>query len=412
MKCVLIIGSGFLGLNAAKVLGDKEGVEVTLIDRNNYHLFQPLLYQVATAGLSPAEIAFPIRNIFSKYRNIKVLQGEVQSINLEEKVVESELGRFEYDYLIMGCGALPNYYGNEAWKEFAPGLKTVEQALGIRRKILTAFEKAESARSTQEKKKLLTFVIIGGGPTGVELAGAIGELGRYTLAQDFKNIDLKLARVVLIEAGPKILPSFSDKLSAIATRDLESLGVQVWTMRSVTEIDENGVALGNERIESSTIIWAAGIQASETSQILSGDLDNLNRVIVKPDLSIKNHSEVFVGGDQVHFTGPDNHPLPAIASVALQQGRFIANNILRDINEEKRLEFHYIDKGQLATIGRKKAIVEIGPVKMSGFWAWLMWLFVHIYFLIGFKNKMFVLLQWTYSYFSFRKGARLIINKY
>ena len=411
MNYVVIVGCGFVGLNAAKVLAGKKNISVKIIDRNNYHLFQPLLYQVTTAGLSPAEIAVPIRNIFSKYKNVSVVKGEVTSIDLKKKAIQTDIGELGYDYLVLACGVRPSYFGNEKWEQFAPGLKTIEQATEIRRRILTAFEKAETDDDSKRKAQLLTFIVIGGGSTGVELAGAIGELSRYTLLKDFKNIDPALARIILIEAGPQILPYFSEKLSVRATRDLESLGVQVKTFSQVTNIDIDSVQIGKEKIYASTIIWAAGVKASDLNKQLGVELDAMGRIIVEPDLSLKKNPEVFVAGDQAHFSYQNGIPLPGIAPVALQQGKFIAKNILREIKGQQRVTFKYFDKGQMATIGRRKAILQIGKVQLSGLIAWLLWLFIHIYYLMGFKNRVFVLFQWAYSYVTFRKGARLIVNK-
>lgn len=410
MTRVLILGSGFAGLNAAKVFAGVKGVETIIIDQKNYHLFQPLLYQVASAALSPAEIAVPIRNIFSKYNNIKAIQGKVHKINAETKSVLTNVGEFRYDYLIMACGARHFYFGNEEWEENAPGLKTIEQAIEIRRRVLTAFENAETENDTHKKIKLLTFVIVGGGSTGVELAGALAELTRFTFAGDFRNIDPKRTRIILIEAGPRILPNFSEKLSLRANRHLENLGVQVLTFRKVTKIDADGVNMGDERIEAATVLWAAGIRASSLNRQLKGELDSMGRIVVEPDMSLKHFPEIFVAGDQAHFSHQTGEPLHGIAPVALQQGRFIAKNILKELEHKPRERFHYIDKGQLATIGRNNAVLEIGRIKLGGFWAWIIWLFVHIYYLIGFKNKFMVLLQWAYSYLTYQKGARLIVN--
>jgi NADH dehydrogenase len=410
MKRVLILGSGFAGLNAAKVLGGAKGIEVIIIDQKNYHLFQPLLYQVAAAALSPAEIAVPIRNIFSRYSNIKVFQGKVNTINADIKSVFTNVGEFKYDYLIVACGARHFYFGNEAWEENAPGLKTIEQAVEIRRRVLTAFESAETENDIDKKVKLLTFVIVGGGSTGVELAGALAELSRFTFAKDFRNIDPKRTRILLIEAGPRILPNFSEKLSLRANRHLEKLGVQVLTLKKVTKIDAEGVNIGDERIEANTVLWAAGIQASSLNRQLKGELDSVGRIVVEPDLSLKHHPEIFVAGDQAHFSYQTGKPLHGIAPVALQQGRFIAKSILKELDGKSREQFHYIDKGQLATIGRNNAVLEIGRLKLGGFLAWIIWLFVHIYYLIGFKNKFVVLFQWASSYLTYQKGARLIVN--
>jgi NADH:ubiquinone reductase (H+-translocating) len=410
MTRVLILGSGFAGLNAAKVFGGAKGLEVIIIDQKNYHLFQPLLYQVAAAALSPAEIAVPIRNIFSRHHNIKVFQGKVHTINAETKSVVTDVGEFKYDYLIVACGARHFYFGNESWEENAPGLKTIEQAVEIRRRVLTAFEKAETENDIDKKIKLLTFVIVGGGSTGVELAGALAELSRFTFAKDFRNIDTKRTRILLIEAGPRILPSFSEKLSLRANRHLEKLGVRVMTFKKVTKIDADGVNIGDERIEAATVLWAAGIQASGLNRQLRGELDSMDRIVVEPDLSLKHYPEIFVAGDQAHFSHQTGKPLHGIAPVALQQGRFIAKNILKELEGKPREKFHYIDKGQLATIGRNNAVLEIGRLKLSGFLAWMVWLFIHIYYLIGFKNKFVVLFQWASSYLTYQKGARLIVN--
>ena len=410
MTRVLILGSGFAGLNAAKVFGGVKGLEVIIIDQKNYHLFQPLLYQVAAAALSPADIAVPIRNIFSRHHNIKVFQGKVHTINADTKSVFTNVGQFKYNYLIVACGARHFYFGNEAWEENAPGLKTIEQAVEIRRRVLTAFENAETENNIDKKIKLLTFVIVGGGSTGVELAGALAELSRFSFAKDFRNIDTKRTRILLIEAGPRILPNFSEKLSLRANRHLEKLGVQVLTFKKVTKIDADGVNIGDERIESATVLWAAGIQASGLNRQLGGELDSMGRIVVEPDLSLKHYPEIFVAGDQAHFSHQTGEPLHGIAPVALQQGHFIAKNILRELEGKPREAFHYIDKGQLATIGRNNAVLEIGRLKLSGFLAWMVWLFIHIYYLIGFKNKFVVLFQWASSYLTYQKGARLIVN--
>jgi NADH dehydrogenase len=411
MDDVVIVGCGFVGLNVAKELVGKKNINVTIIDRNNYHLFQPLLYQVATAGLSPAEIAVPIRNLFSKYKNVRVVKGEVTSIDLKKKAIQTDIGELGYDYLVLACGVQPSYFGNENWEQFAPGLKTIEQATEIRRRILTAFEKAETENDSKRKAQLLTFIVIGAGSTGVELVGAIGEISQYTLSKDFKNIDPAHATIILIEAGPQILPYFSEKLSVRATRDLESLGVQVKTYSQVTGIDNDSVQIGKEKIYASTIIWAAGVKASGLNKQLGVELDSIGRIIVEQDLSLKKNPEVFVAGDQANYSYQTGMPLPGIAPVALQQGKFIAKNILREIKGQQRVTFKYFDKGQMATIGRRKAILQIGKLQLSGFIAWLLWLFIHIYYLMGFKNKIFVLFQWAYSYVTFRKGARLIVNK-
>ena len=409
---VVIVGGGFAGLSAAKSLGRKPDVEVTLIDRRNHHLFQPLLYQVATAGLSPADIAAPIRSILSGFKNIRVLQGEVESVDLERKKVTADFGDLEFDYLMMACGATHSYFGNEAWEPLAPGLKTIENATDIRRRILTAFEEAERIDDPELRRKQLTFVVVGGGPTGVELAGAIGEMSRFTLAKDFRHIDAKSTRVFLMEAGARILAAFPEALSARAARDLEKLGVQIWTGSRVTQVDPDGVTVGDERISASTVIWAAGVQAESfnTNQNLDTDLetDKLGRTVVNSDLSLPGHKHVFVAGDQASFKCDDGTTLPGLAPVAAQQGKFVANSILSDLKGTPRKEFVYRDKGIMATIGRNKAVLKSGRWQLGGRIAWWAWLIVHIYFLTGFKNRLFVVMQWAWSYMTFRRGARSV----
>lgn len=411
MPHVVIIGGGFAGLNAAKGLGGAAGIDVTLVDRTNHHLFQPLLYQVAMAGLSPAEIAAPIRSLLSRYRNVRVLHAEVLSLDLQTAKVMTDFGELSFDYLILACGARHSYFGHDEWEEFAPGLKNLEQATEIRRRVLSAYEQAECSRSPEERKRLLTFVIVGGGPTGVELAGAIGELSRFTLAKDFRNIDATQSRVFLLEAGPRILPMFSDEQAARATRDLEQLGVQVWTASAVTAIDADGVDIGRERIRAATVLWAAGVTASPLGRATGLEVDRQGRVLVEADLSVKGHPNVFVAGDQACFLHQTGKPLPGTAPVAMQQGRYLARLIRGELQGKARRPFHFVDKGQMATIGRSRAIVEIGRFKLAGFPAWLVWLVVHIYYLTGFKNRLLVVLQWAWSYLSYRRGARLIVNK-
>jgi NADH dehydrogenase len=410
-KQVLIVGGGFAGMNAAKGLGNAKGIDVTVVDRTNHHLFQPLLYQVAMAGLSPADIAAPIRSMLAGYRNIRVLQGEISELKLDEKKAIASFGELSFDYLILCCGARHSYFGHDEWEEYAPGLKTLEQATEIRRRVLLAYEEAERTSSSEERKKQLTFVVVGGGPTGVELAGAIGEMSRFTLSREFKNIDAKLARVILIESGPRILSMFSEEQASRAVRDLENLGVQVWTNSLVTKIDAGGVEVGKERLSSATVLWAAGVKASPLGQLAGLECDRSGRIIVNEDLSVKGHANVFVAGDQASFSHQNGKPLPGVAQVAIQAGRFLANTIRGDVAGKPRGKFRYKDKGQMATIGRSSAIVEIGNFKMTGFLAWLTWLAVHIYFLTGFKNRLIVVTQWAWSYMTFRRGARLIVNK-
>ncbi len=410
---VVIVGGGFGGLNCAKGLGSSKQVEILLIDRRNHHLFQPLLYQVAMAGLSPAEIAVPIRSLLSRFRNTRVLKAEVQSVDLRRRVVVTDHGEHRYDTLVLAAGAKHTYFGNDAWEEHAPGLKTLEQATEIRRRVLDAFEQAEAEADVGQRRALLTFVVVGGGPTGVELAGAIGEMTRFTLAKDYRNIDPTLTRVILIEAGPRILPSFAPSLSSRATRDLERLGVQVWTNSHVNHLDQTGVGVGADHIEARTVLWAAGVQASHLGQSLEpATLDRNGRVHVERDLSLKDHPEVFVIGDQSHFQPSDDEPpLPGVATVALQQGRFVAKAILSDLRGLERGHFRYWDKGQLATIGRRRALLQVGKLRMAGLLAWIAWLLVHIYYLSGFQNRILVLIQWAWSYATFARGARLIVNK-
>jgi NADH dehydrogenase len=411
MTRVLIVGGGFAGLNAAKVFGRAGGVDVTLIDRRNYHLFQPLLYQVATAGLSPADIAAPIRSILSQYPNITVLLGEVRHVDLERNVAVTDIGEMPYDYLILCCGATHSYFGHDEWEEYAPGLKALEQATEIRRRILLAFEEAERLKEPEERRKFLTFVIVGGGPTGVELAGAIGEMSRFTLAKDFRSINARLARIFLIEAGPRILPSFAESQSNRAVRDLEKLGVQVWTSSAVTMIDSDGVQVGKDRLRAGTVLWAAGVRASPLGKLAGLEVDRQGRVSINADMSVPGHPNVFIAGDQSVFVHQTGKPLPGTAPVAMQQGRYIARTILDDKKGLPRRPFHFVDKGQMATIGRSRAILEIGSFKLNGFPAWVAWLTVHIYYLTGFKNRLFVVLQWAWSYLTFGRGARLIVRK-
>jgi NADH dehydrogenase len=410
MARVLIVGGGFGGLAAAKVLGNAPGVNVTLLDRRNHHLFQPLLYQVATAGLSPAEIAAPIRSILSDFKNIEVLEGEVTAVHLDQREVVADFANFTYDYLILACGSLHSYFGHDEWEEHAPGLKSIEGATEIRRRILSSFEEAERTEDLQKRRYLLTFVVVGGGPTGVELAGAIGEMSRFTLSRDFKRIDPKLARVILVESGERILSSFPAKLASRAARDLESLGVQVWRHCEVTCVDARGVQIGNERVEAATVLWAAGVRAASLNQTLGVTLDRNGRVIVGADLSLEGHPEVFAIGDQCRFE-QTGKPLPGVAQVAMQQGRFAARTIRDELAGRPRKKFHYVDKGQLATIGRSRAIAEVGKLQLGGFVAWMIWLFVHIYFLTGFKNRLLVVFQWGLSYLTYGRGARLIVGR-
>lgn len=410
-KHVVIVGGGFGGLNVAKGLGDAKGIKVTILDRRNHHLFQPLLYQVSTAALSPADIATPIRHVLADYPNVHVLLGELQSVDLKGKKIQTNFGEIAYDYLVLACGAKHSYFGKNEWETFAPGLKTLEQATEIRRRILTAFEEAEREPQPQIQKQKQTFVVVGGGPTGVEMAGAIAEIARFTLSDDFKNINPSRTRVILIETGPRILASFDPALSERAAHDLEKLGVHVWTNSRVTDINEGGVYIGSEFVAASTVVWAAGVAPSSLNKKLDVPLDPGGRVIVEDLLHIKDYPDVFVIGDQAHFRGKDGKPLPGLAPVASQQGKHLARNIRAMVAGKTPKPFRYVDKGFMATVGRNKAIAEVHALKLTGFIAWLAWLVVHIYFLIGFKNRVAVALQWMWSYFTYNKGARLITER-
>jgi NADH dehydrogenase len=415
-KKVVIVGGGFGGLTAAKALGKDPGIRVTLLDRRNYHLFQPLLYQVATAGLSPADIAVPIRATLSAYANIEVLLAEVDRIDVDARTVHSGDQAWLYDALILACGARHSYFGHDAWEENAPGLKTLEQATEIRRRILLAFELAERSDDPEETKRHLTFVVVGGGPTGVELAGAIAEISRTTLERDFRKIDPARTQVILVEGSPRVLAAFDEELSQKARADLEKLGVQVRTATRVTEVEAGGVRLGSQFLPASTIIWAAGVLPSPIGRALGVPLDPAGRVIVNGDLSIPGHPEVFVIGDQAHAKGADGNPLPGLAPVAMQEARFVARLIrgghrgcVKD--SAQHALFRYVDKGQMATIGRKRAVLQFRGLRIGGFLAWFAWLFIHIFYLIGFKNRISVFAQWTWSYLTFKRGARLITEK-
>jgi len=410
LKKVVIVGAGFAGLNAAKRLRRVSGVEVTVIDRENHHLFQPLLYQVAMAALSPADIAVPIRSVLAD-RNIRIIKAQALEVVVAAKQLRCDCGSFAYDYLLLACGAQHAYFGHEQWEPFAPGLKTLPQATEIRRRVLDAFEAAERESDPQQRRRLLTFVLVGGGPTGVELAGAIGEMSRYTLARDFRAIDPRQTRVILVEAGPRILPGFDPRLAARAMRDLESLGVQVWTGARVNDIDAEGVTVGTERIAAATVLWSAGVRAADIGKSLGVPLDPAGRVLVEPDLSVPAHPEIFVAGDLAHCLAADGKPLPGIAAVAKQQGFHVAALIREDVGGRPRVPFRYRDLGQMATIGRSRAICELRKLRISGWIAWWMWLLVHIYYLSGFRNRISVFIQWAWSYITLERGARLIVGK-
>lgn len=410
MKKIVIVGGGFAGLNAARRLRRVRDVDITVIDRENHHLFQPLLYQVAMAALSPADIAAPIRSLLSG-DNTRVIKALVTRVDIEAQQVITDCGDFPYDYLLLACGAQHAYFGHEEWESAAPGLKTLPQATEIRRRVLEAFEAAERDTNPVIRRRHLTFVVVGGGPTGVELAGAIGEMSRYTLARDFRSIDPRQTRVILVEAGPRILPSFDARLAARAMRDLESLGVQVWTASLVTSITADGVVISDEQVAASTVLWAAGVRAADIGKTLGVPVDQVGRVVVNDKLNIPEHPEVFVAGDLARCSGSDGKPLPGVALVAMQQGLYAADMIRNDLRDRPRVPFRYRNLGQLATIGRSRAICEIFGLKLSGWFAWWVWLIVHIYRLSGFRNRIIVLIQWAWSYMTFTRGARLIVGK-
>ena len=410
-KEVIVIGGGFAGLNAAKTLAGHDEVHVTIFDQRNYHLFQPLLYQVATAGLSPADIAVPIRSILRSSRNVAVHLGRVTAVDIAEKWIAAEAVRLRFDYLILACGARHSYFGHGEWEEYAPGLKTLEQAVEMRRRLLHAFEMAENELDEAKRRALLTFVVVGGGPTGVELAGAIADISRTVLLKDFRRIDPKSARVILLEAGPRVLAAFPAALSSHAERDLTQLGVEVRVGRAVTAIDADGVDAGGERIAARTVFWAAGVQGASLARNLGVELDRAGRVPVSPDLSIPGAPDVFAAGDIAHLELPDGALLPGLAPAAIQTGRAAARNILASVSGRPRTPFRYRDKGTMATIGKHKAIARTGTLNLTGYLAWLAWLFVHLLFLIGFKNRVSVLAQWAWSYLFSKRGARLITER-
>jgi NADH dehydrogenase len=408
---VVIVGGGFGGLTAAIAL-KKAPVQITLVDKGNYHLFQPLLYQVATAGLSPADIASPIRGILSEQENTNVLMGEVEGVDYAGKKVLLADRSIEYDYLILATGARHSYFGHEQWEANAPGLKSIDDATRIRRKILLAFEHAESETDPEKKKALLTFVVVGAGPTGVELCGAIAELSHVTLAGDFRHIDPKSTKIVLIESGPRILAAFTPEIAHAATKRLESMGVEIHTGGRVENIDENGVRIGEKKIRSENVIWAAGVAPSPAGKWLNAATDKSGRVQVNPDLSVPGRPDIYVIGDTATLSPPENHgkPLPGVAPVAMQQGRYLAKSLIARLKGKKVEPFKYIDKGNLATVGRAFAIAEYKGLKVSGFFAWVLWLVVHIYYLIGFRNRAIVLMEWAWGYLTFQRGARIIVG--
>jgi NADH dehydrogenase len=410
---VVIVGAGFGGLNAARDLA-KGNVQITVIDRKNYHTFQPLLYQVATAGLSPGEIAAPIRSILRSYKNVEVLMAEVTGFDLERRVVQTAESDVAYDYLVVAAGARHAYFGRDDWEPYAPGLKTIEDALEIRRRVLLAFELAERQSAYGEPATPLNFVVIGGGPTGVELAGTLAEISHHALAHEFRSIDPARTHILLMEGGPRVLPAYAEDLSRSAQEQLHRLGVEVRTSTMVTQVEPGAVYAGATRLPATVILWAAGVAASSLGKCLGAPLDRVGRVQVQPDLTIPGHPEVFVIGDLAALKDEHGKLLPGVAPVAMQQGRYVAKVIREEVRSQatpasdSRPAFHYWDKGSLATIGRAAAVAEFGRIHISGFIAWLSWLFIHILFLIGFRNRLLVFIQWAWSYVTYERGARLI----
>jgi NADH dehydrogenase len=416
---VVIVGSGFGGLSAAQRLA-RLPVQITVIDRKNHHTFQPLLYQVATAGLSPSEIAAPIRWILRGHANVEVILGEVLEFDVAQKRVIIKDQQLDYDFLVVASGATHAYFGHEDWAPSAPGLKTIEDALEIRRRVLLAFELAErqlemssgtpreDVSSRPGSPMPLQFVVIGGGPTGVELAGTLAEIARHALNHEFRKIDPRESKILLIEGGPRVLPSYSEELSRKAETQLSRLGVEVRTSHMVTGIEPGTVWVGDQRIPSPVILWAAGVAASPLGKKLGVPVDRAGRVVVQPDLSVPGHPEVFVIGDLAAIKDESGRMLPGVAQVAIQEGNWVGEMIGRDLEKQPRRPFHYHDKGSLATIGRAAAVAKIGRFELSGYFAWLAWLFIHIFFLIGFRNRIMVLIQWAWSYMTYERGARLI----
>ena len=403
---VIIVGAGFAGLHAAKGLS-ADDIRVTVIDRHNHHLFQPLLYQVATAALSPGDISYPIRAVLKEFKSSRTVLADVLDIDVAAKQVLLSDQALPYDYLILAAGAQTSYFGHNKWARIAPGLKSLEDALEMRRRILLAFEKAEREPDAARRQALLTFVVVGGGPTGVELAGAIAEISTQVMREDFRSIDPSDAQVMLVEGSKRILEAFPEDLAAKATKSLQDLGCWVWTGRHVSDVAEDHVMVGDRRINAYTVLWAAGVQASPLGKKLGVETDRGGRVVVNQDLTVPGHPEIFVIGDLAKFV-EDGKPLPGVAPVAMQQGDRAAANVRRAIAGQPLQPFHYFDKGNLATIGRARAVAQIGRLKLTGLIAWLTWLFVHVLYLIGFRNRAVVMLNWAWAYMRLQRGARLI----
>jgi NADH dehydrogenase len=404
---IIIIGAGFAGLEATKIFKNK-AVSVTLIDKNNHHLFQPLLYQVATAGLTPADIAIPIRFILRHQQNVKVLMGEVLRIDALRKCVILMDQEISYDYLIVAAGATHTYFGNNSWASIAPGLKTIAEGIEIRRRILSAFETAERCANDHQRQDIVTFVIIGGGATGVELAGAVAELARVSMVSDFRKIDPRQSKILLIEAGPRLLPNMPEQLSKKALELLQDLGVEILLNTAVSEITENYIMAGGRKVPARTIIWSAGVVGSTLGKTIGSPTHRNGKVIVNEDLSIPGYPEIFVVGDLASVKQVSGKPVPGLAPAAIQEGRRAARNILRLLRGKPTCEFRYSDKGTLATIGRSAAVADLGRLKLSGFLAWIIWLSTHIFFLIGFRNRLIVFIQWAWAYITFQSYSRLI----
>jgi NADH dehydrogenase len=406
IKEVVVVGAGFGGLQAVKKLAKCKNLNITLIDRANHHLFQPLLYQVATAVLSPADIAIPSRALTDKYKNVTVIMANVTSIDKERRIIFFNDRALKYDYLVLGMGAKTSFFGNHEWEKHTVGLKNLTDALKLRKKILFSFEDAENYPENADK--LLKYIIIGGGPTGVELAGSIAELSHNIIRKDFRKIDTAKAEVILIEAGQRLLPTFDAKLSEYARESLEKRGVKVYLNTRVKNIEEGKVFVEQRMFEADTIIWAAGVEAVPFSKVLGFETDRAGRVVVNEFCSFENHPEIFVIGDMAAFKDEDGKLLPGVSPVAMQQGRYVARTIIDELNKKSRRRFHYVDKGSMATIGRKDAVAELGKLKYKGFFGWLSWLGLHIFYLVGFKNKISILLTWMWSYLTFGAGARVI----
>lgn len=408
---VVVLGGGFAGLNAARSLR-RAPVEVVLVDRENYHLFQPLLYQVATAALNPSDIAYPLRSALRRQENATVLLADAVAVDAEASRVELDNGSIPYDYLIVATGATHSYFGNEEWARDAPGLKTVEDALEIRRRIFLAYEAAERESDPEARRAWLRFVVVGAGPTGVELAGALAEIGRQTIEEGYRQVDRDLVEVLLIEGLDRVLPGYEPKSSRRAQHQLEKLGVKVILESFVTDIDEQGLSIGDRRIETRTVLWAAGVEASRLASSLGAPLDKAGRVKVEPDLTLPGHRNVFVAGDLAHIRRGDRDELvPGVAPAAIQMGKHAAHSIRRLVAGQSTTRFEYVDKGSLATIGRAAAVGEIGRARLSGLIAWMAWLLIHIFYLIGFRNRLWVLAGWAWAYLTFRRGARLITGR-